>query len=72
MEKLKKLNQLDVSFFLQLSQVKNLQSIEKEDDRAYKLPKDLDTSILFTNHEIKRLEARDYELQQETRMVEKL
>ena len=66
------MNELDISFFLQLSQIQNLEAIDKEEDRAFKLPKDLMQSILFTKNEIRRLIDRDQELKHETRMVETL
>lgn len=66
LEKLKKLNKLDVSFFLQLSQVLNLERVEQEDSDSFRFPKNFDKSILFTKNEIQQLSQRELELKWET------
>ena len=66
-KKLQKVNQLDVSFMLKFSQVQNL----IEQGESYKLPIDLNVSILFTDQEFYRLCRRIREIQQEQKKIER-
>lgn len=66
-KKLQKVNQLDVSYVLKLSQIQNL--IAQGD--LHRLPTDLKTSILFTETEFLRLCKRILELEKEQDRIER-
>ncbi|KRX11116.1 WD40-repeat-containing domain [Pseudocohnilembus persalinus] len=63
-KKLGKVNQLDVSYCLKLSQIQNLEP-------NFTLPTTLQKSILFTQSELDRLTFRKEELKQETIAIKK-
>ncbi|EAS07768.2 WD repeat protein (macronuclear) [Tetrahymena thermophila SB210] len=67
-EKLQKVNQLDVSFCLQVDQIKNL--IEMGNQQQHILPEDLKKSILFTQNERNKLSLRIEQLRQEQKEIE--